>query len=65
MIKTVIKLQNDMVMVFDVGGEQKPEYQGQYWDVKASILRDAPLDAVFARWFNHDIEPEIISREGW
>jgi len=30
MIKTVIRCQNDMVMVFDKKGEQIPEYQGQY-----------------------------------
>ena len=65
MIKIVIKLQNDMVMVFDADGEQISEYQGQYEDVKASILRDAPPYAVFACWFNHDTKPEIISREGW
>ena len=65
MIKTVIRLQNDMVMVFDAGGEQIPEYQGPYEDVKASILRDAPPDVVFTRWFNCDTEPEIIFREGW
>ena len=65
MITTVIKLQDDMVMVFSVEGEQMPEYQGQYEDVRGSILRDAPSDAVFTRWFNCDAEPEIILREVW
>ena len=65
MIKTVIRLQNDAVMVFDADGEQIPEYQGQYEGVKASILRDALPDAVFTHWFNHDTAPEIVSREGW
>ncbi len=65
MIRIVIKLRNDMVMVFDADGEQIPEYQGQYEDVKVSILRDAPPEVIFARWFNHDTAPEIICREEW
>ncbi len=65
MIKTIIRLKNDMVMVFDAEGEQAPEYQGQYEEVKWSILRDAPLDALFTHWLNHSAEPETISREGW
>ncbi len=65
MIKTVIRLQDDMVMVFNAEGEQIPEYQGQYEDVKKSVLRDAPPAAVFVHWFNHDIIPEFIFREGW
>jgi hypothetical protein len=65
MIKTIIRLKNDMVMVFDTEGEQVPEYQGQYKEVKMSILRDAPPDALFTRWLNYATEPETISREGW
>ena len=65
MIRTITRLKNDMVMVFDAEGEEVPEYQGQYEDVKGSILRDAPLDAVFTHWFGYDAEPETISREGW
>ena len=65
MIKTIVRLKNDMVMAFDAEGEQVPEYQGQYEDVKGSILRDAPLDAVFTRWFSYDIEPENVYRESW
>lgn len=65
MIKTIIRLRHDMVMVFDDEGEQVPKYQGQYQDVKTSILRDAPLDAVFARWVNCDTEPEAVCRERW
>ena len=65
MIKTIIRLKNDMVMVFDAEGEQVSEYQGQYEDVKGSILRDAPPDAVFTRWFGYRDEPETIYREGW
>ena len=65
MIETVIKLQNDMVMVFDDEGEQIPEYQGQYEQVKASILRSAPSDAVFSHWFNHADRPKFVSKEDW
>ncbi len=65
MIKTVIKSQSDMVLVFDEEGEQIPEYQGDYEEVKENILRDAPLTAVFAHWFNHADEPRSISKEDW
>lgn len=65
MIKAVIRLQNDVVMVFNAEGEQVPEYQGQYEEVKESILRDAPPEAIFARWFNYDTEQETVSREEW
>ena len=65
MIKTVIKAQSDMVLVFDEEGEQIPEYQGSYKEVKGSILRDAPSTAVFTHWFNYADEPKSISKETW
>ena len=65
MIKTVIRLENNMVMVFDAEDEQIPEYQSQYEDVKARILRDAPPDTTFAHWFGLAAEPENVSRENW
>jgi len=65
MITTIIRLKNDMVMVFDAEGEQVPEYQGQYKDVKGGILRDAPPDALFTHWFGYRNEPETIYREEW
>lgn len=65
MIKTVIRLRNDLVVVFDDEGEQMPEYQGRYEVVKGSILRDAPLDAAFTRWFDYEAAPEIVCREVW
>ena len=49
MIKTVIKCANGMTLVFDKKGEQIPKYQGQYEEVKASILKDAPTYTVFAQ----------------
>lgn len=65
MIKTVIRCPNDMVMVFDRKGEQVPEYQGQYQEVKESILRDASIEAVFG--YLSDSGPELreVPREAW
>ena len=64
MIKTVYRWSNGMVMVFDAKGEQVPQYQGRYEDMKDAILKDAPPDAVFfhAKW-QEDQTP--VSREGW
>lgn len=65
MIKTVIRFQNDMVMIFDEEGEQILEYQGQYQDAKGNILRDAPPDAVFAHGFSDTGDLIKVSREEW
>lgn len=65
MIKTIIRLRDDMVMVFDTEGEQVPKYQGQYEDVRESVLRDAPLDAEFTYWFDYDTEPKTVYKGGW
>ncbi len=65
MIKTVIKSQNDMVIVFDKKGEQVPEYQGRYGVVRESILEDAPPDTVFANGFTEAAELRKVSREAW
>ena len=65
MIKTVIRMKNDQVMVFDGSGEQIPAYQGQYDQVREKIVRDAPPDAVFLHWFGSDAIPETVSREAW
>ena len=64
-IEMIIRLRNDAVMVFDADGEQMPEYQGKYEDVKGNILRDAPPDEVFTRWFNHADRPKFVSKEDW
>ena len=65
MIKLVIKCPNDMVVVFDKKGEQVPAYQGRYQEVRESILKDAPPNAVFA--YLSDFEPEWrkLPREEW
>ncbi len=65
MIKTAIRLKNDMVMVFDESGEEIPEYQGQYEDRKESILKDAPADAVFAHGFTNSGKLQEVAREEW
>jgi len=65
MINTAIKSQSGMVMAFDADGEQIPEYQGQYDDVKETILRDASLDTLFTHWFDDGVRPLVVSREDW
>ena len=65
MIKTVIRAENDMVMVFDEKGEQIFEYQGQYEEVKEKILRDTPPQAIFGYFPEHEAELEIVPREEW
>ena len=65
MIKTVIRYSNDMVMVFDNKGEQIPEYQGQYKEVKGKILTDAPLNAVFVYSPDREIELQGMPRAQW
>ena len=65
MIKTVIRCPNQVVMVFDKKGEQIPEYQGQYQAVKESVLKDAPLNAVFGCFYDSEPELRKVPREEW
>ncbi len=65
MIKTVIKSTDGMVMVFDQAGEQLPEYQGSYHEVKARILRDAPPEARFGCFPEGGEELRVVPREEW
>ncbi len=65
MIKIVIKIQSGGVMVFDAGGEQIPEYQGQYEEVREVILRDATPEAEFFHWLDCADKPEAVSRMSW
>ena len=65
MIKTVIRLRNSMVVVFDAEGEQIPEYQGQYEDVKGRILGDAPAGAKFNHWFGYTLKPKAVPGGKW
>lgn len=54
MIKSVFKFPNGMVAVCDEKGEQLPEYQGKYEDVKDKILADAPSDTEWNGWPGED-----------
>lgn len=65
LIKSIIRTQNSMVLVFDDKGEQIPEYQGQYEKVKLRILKDAPASAVFGYIFDNETELKTVSREEW
>ena len=65
MIKTAVRLKNNMVMVFNESGEELPDYQGQYEDVKEGILRDAPADAVFTHGFTNSGRLLEVPREEW
>ena len=65
MIKTIIRVSNDMVMVFDERGEQLPEYQGHYDEVREAILADAPAGSVFNHWFGRALEPQAVPGESW
>lgn len=64
MIKDVLRFQNGEVMVFDERGEQLPEYQGRYDEVKEKILADAPASAQFFRggW---NLASDVVPREKW
>jgi len=65
MIKTIIRLENNMVMVFDESGEEIPEYQGNYYRVKQKILTDAPADAVFNHWSGFAQKPYKVKKDSW
>jgi len=64
-IKIAIRLKNNMVLVFNDEGEQIPKYTGQYEEVKESILKDAPPDAIFAHGFTNSGELRKVTREEW
>ena len=65
MLKTVIRMQTDMVAAFDENGRPLPEYQGWYEDVKEQILRDAGQNTVFKHWHENAREPETVARNNW
>ncbi|MCD6453490.1 MAG: hypothetical protein J7K77_04320 [Dehalococcoidales bacterium] len=65
MIKFVIKDISGMVMVFDEQGEQLPEYQGQYGELRRRVLEDAPQEAIFGCFPGDEDELKIIPREEW
>ena len=65
MIESAIRCPNNMIIVFDDKGEQIPKYQGQYHEVKESILKDAPPDALFGYFLNYEAELKVVPREEW
>ena len=65
MIKTVIRSSDGMVIVFDKTGEQIPEYQGRYEEVKPLILRDAPPETRFGYFPNGGQELKMVPKEEW
>jgi len=65
MIKTVIRSIDGMVIVFDKMGEQIPEYQGRYEEVKPLILRDSPPEARFGYFPNGGQELKMVPKEAW
>ncbi|MBA7610211.1 hypothetical protein ES703_17417 [subsurface metagenome] len=76
MINRAIRFQNGMVMVFDENGEQLPEYQGKYEEVKAKILARAPKSTRFFHgtwpkstpedWKQKFVEPLLlVIRKEW
>ena len=65
MIKSAIRTPNDMVMVFDEDGEQIPEYQGCYDEVKELVLVNAPPGTLFGRWLDYKTDIETVSRNDW
>ena len=65
MIKSIIKTSSNMVIVFDADGEQIPEYQGQYEQVKKRILKDATPEALFGHWLDYETDIKTVSREEW
>ena len=65
MIKTVIRIKNDMVLVFDENGHQIPRYQGYYDDVKEKIMADVQPGSVFNHWFGYSLKPVVISADCW
>lgn len=44
-----VRWRNGMVLVFDERGEQMPEYQGQYEEVRERIVQEFPEE----RWEAH------------
>jgi hypothetical protein len=65
MVKTIIRTDNDMVMVFDERGEQVPEYQGNYDDVRERVLAHASGESGFYHWFGASARPQHVPPERW
>jgi hypothetical protein len=55
-LRNCYRFQNGMVMAFDQNGEQVPEYQGPWHEVRNKLIRDYPNVVIqSAVWRNqHD-----------
>ena len=65
MIKTVIRAANNMVFAFDEQGNQMPEFQGRYEEVKRKIEAETGTESAFIQWFGVSPEPDIVSKVNW
>lgn len=65
MIASIVKCPNNMVMVFNEKGEQIPEHQGDYLEVKERILKEAPLSAAFSYLSDYKPEFQAVPRDEW
>ncbi|MFH1002596.1 MAG: hypothetical protein V1780_00435 [Chloroflexota bacterium] len=65
MISSVVRCPSNMVMVFDEDGEQLPEYQGMYPEVRAHLMEQAPPGTVFGHWYDSEADIVTIPREAW
>ena len=65
MIKVVVRFEDDMVMTYDSRGNRVPGYYGRYEDVRESILKAAPQDAVFAYAFTDSRGMKRVPRGEW
>ena len=54
-----------MVIAFDEQGNQVPEYQGRYEDVKRKIEAETGTEAAFIQWFGVSPEPDVVSKVNW
>lgn len=61
-ISLVLRFPNDMVAVFNERGEQVPEYQGRYGDVRDKVLSDAPKGCRFETFRSGFVE---VGRDEW
>lgn len=62
MISEVRKLETGKILVFDEKGEQMPEFQGKYEDVRIKILTRAPRGTKF---FHGDWPGNPVPRKDW
>lgn len=65
MIASVIRMQNDMVMVFDEEGREIPEYQGPYASVRSMIIRGSTRETVFRYWYGTSHSPTTVGMGEW